>query len=196
MVHIVGAGSGALDLITVRGLRLLEEADAVIYAGSVVNKELLNNCKKNVTLYDSSKLTLEEMTELIRSAADRGFDVVRLNSGDPSIYGAERELIDELCKLGIDFDITPGVTAAMAAAASLGMEFTLPGVTQSFVITRMSGRTEVPETEDIEVFVKSGASVAVYLSSALTEKLSSRLIEGGVSKKLPAAVVYKASWPE
>ena len=196
MVHFVGAGSGAVDLITVRGQRLLSEADVVIYAGSTINKELLNYCKKNVTLYDSAYLTLEEVMNIIKEADDKGLDIVRLHSGDPSIYGAVREQIDELCKLNIEYDITPGVTAAMAAAASLGLEFTLPGVTQSFVITRMSGRTEVPEAESIERFVKTGASVAVYLSSTLTEELVDRLLSAGISGDMPVAVVYKASWED
>lgn len=196
MVHFVGAGSGAVDLITVRGQKLLSEADVIIYAGSVINKELLNICKKNAKLYDSAVLTLEEVTGIIKDSDGSGLDIVRLHSGDPSIYGAVREQIDELCKLGIDYDITPGVTAATAAAASLGIEFTLPGITQSFVITRIPGRTDVPETESIERFVSTGASVAVYLSSSLSGELADRLISTGISEDMPAAVVYKASWKE
>ncbi|MBR1524424.1 MAG: precorrin-4 C(11)-methyltransferase [Lachnospiraceae bacterium] len=196
MVHFVGAGSGAADLITVRGQKLLSEADAVIYAGSLINKELLNYCKKNVTLYDSAELTLEEVIGIIKDSCDRGQDVVRLHSGDPSVYGAIREQIDALCKLDIPFDITPGVTAAMAAAASFGLEYTLPGVTQSFVVTRMAGRTDVPESESIERFVSTGASVAVYQSASLTEELSERLVSRGISENMPVAVVYKASWKD
>lgn len=196
MVHFIGAGSGAADLITVRGQRLLSEADVVIYAGSVINKDLLNYCRKNVTLYDSAEMTLEEIIGVIKEADRKGLQTVRLHSGDPSIYGAIQEQIEELCKLDIDFDITPGVTAAMAAAASLGMEFTLPEVAQSFVITRIAGRTDVPEAQSIEHFVSSNASVAVYLSSKLTETLTKRLTEHGLSPDTPVAVVYKASWPE
>ena len=196
MVHFVGAGSGAVDLITVRGQRLLSEADVIIYAGSVINKELLNICKKDAKLYDSASLTLEEVTEVIREADDGGLDIVRLHSGDPSVYGAVREQIDNLCKLNITYDITPGVTAAMAAAASLGMEYTLPGITQSFVITRVAGRTGVPESESIGRFVGTGASVAVYLSSALAGELANRLLSGGIEEDMPAAVVYKASWED
>ena len=196
MVHFVGAGSGAADLITVRGQRLLSKADVIIYAGSIINKELLNICKKNAKLYDSALLTLEEIIGLIREADEAGLDIVRLHSGDPSIYGAVREQIDALCKLDVDYDITPGVTAAMAAAAGLGMEFTLPGVTQSFVITRVSGKTVVPETESIERFVSTGASVAVYLSAELAEEMTERLISAGIDADMPAAVVYKASWED
>lgn len=196
MVHFVGAGSGAVDLITVRGQKLLSKADVIIYAGSVINKELLNICKKNAKLYDSASLTLEEITGIIKDNDEAGLDIVRLHSGDPSIYGAVREQIDELCKLGVNYDITPGVTAATAAAASLGIEFTLPGITQSFVITRIAGRTDVPETESIERYVSTGASVAVYLSSSLSGELAERLISAGIPEDMPAAVVYKASWEE
>ena len=196
MVHFVGAGSGAADLITLRGQKLLAEADVVIYAGSLINKELLNNCRKSVKLYDSALLTLEQVTDIMAEACGKKLEVVRLHSGDPSVYGAIREQIDILCKLSIDYDITPGVTAAMAAAASLGIEYTLPGVTQSFVITRIAGRTGMPETESIERFVSTGASVAVYLSAALTDKLTEKLLSHGISEELPAAVVYKASWED
>ena len=196
MVHFVGAGSGAVDLITVRGSELLSKADVVIYAGSVINKKLLKYCRDNAALYDSSALTLEAVIKIIKDADDAELETVRLHSGDPSVYGAIREQIDELCKLKIDYDITPGVTAAMAAAASLGMEFTLPGITQSFVITRMPGRTDVPEAESIERFVSTGASVAVYLSTGLAGDLTERLINAGMPGDAPAAVVYKASWEE
>lgn len=196
MVHFVGAGSGAADLITVRGQRLLSEADIVIYAGSLINTELLDNCRKEARLYDSSGLTLEKVTAIMKDAEDEGLDTVRLHTGDPSVFGAVREQIDELCKLDIDYDITPGVTASMACAASLGIEFTLPGVTQSFVITRIPGRTDVPETESIENFVRTGASVAVYLSSGLTRELSDRLINAGFAGDMPVAAVYKASWQD
>ena len=196
MVHFVGAGSGAADLIPVRGQRQLEEADVVIYAGSIINKELLKYCKKNAKLYDSSTLTLEEVAEIMINANRTGLDIVRLHSGDPSIYGAVREQIDILCKHNIDYDITPGVTAAMAAAASLGIEYTLPGVTQSFIITRMAGRTGVPGDESIERLVSTGASLAVYLSSGLVSELTERIISHGVTGDLPAAVVYKASWED
>ena len=196
MVHFVGAGPGAVDLITVRGQELLKKADIVIYAGSLVNVELLELCREDARLFDSARMTLEEVMEVIREASLAGEDVVRLHSGDPSIYGAIREQIDELCKLGISYDITPGVTAAMGAAASLGVEYTLPGVTQTFVITRMKGRTDVPDGEKIEELVKTGASVAVYLSAGMTKELTERLMAAGIDGDTPAAMVYKCSWKE
>ncbi|MCR5748370.1 MAG: precorrin-4 C(11)-methyltransferase [Lachnospiraceae bacterium] len=194
MVHFVGAGPGAADLITIRGMELLKKADAVIYAGSLINKELLSYCKKDVRLSDSSKMTLEEVIIEMKENESKGLDTVRLHSGDPSIYGAIREQIDELCKLDVGFDVTPGVTAAMAAASCFGIEYTLPEVAQSFIITRVGGRTPVPETEKIEVFVKSGASVAVYLSTGLIKELTDRLIKAGIDKDIPAALVYKCTW--
>ena len=196
MVHFIGAGPGASDLITVRGMRLLEEADVVIYAGSLINTELLSYCGKEVKLYDSAGMTLEEVISVIKEAEENGLVTVRLHSGDPSVYGAIREQMDELCKLGVKYDITPGVTAAMAAAASLGIEYTLPDVSQSFIITRMEGRTPVPEGERIEDYVKSGASVAVYLSSGMIQTLTDRLMRAGVSGDMPAAIVYKCSWTD
>ncbi len=196
MVHFVGAGPGAADLITVRGQELLKKADIVIYAGSLVNKELLKLCRSDVKLYDSAVMTLDEVIGVVKDAASCGKEIVRLHSGDPSIYGAIREQIDELCKLDIAYDVTPGVTAAMGAAASLGIEYTLPGVTQTFVITRMKGRTAVPEAERIEDMVKCGASVAVYLSAGMTEELVGSLTEAGVDGDTPAAIVYKCSWDE
>ncbi len=195
MVHFVGAGPGAEDLITVRGQRFLKEADVVIYAGSLVNKELLKLCKNGTEFYDSANLTLEKVIGIIRDADNRGLDTVRLHSGDPSVYGAIREQIDELCKLSIGYDITPGVTAAMAAAAELGIEFTLPEVSQTFVITRISGRTKVPENEKIEEYAASGASIAIYLSTGLLDELKDRLVKV-IPSSTPAALVYKVSRPE
>ncbi len=192
MVHFVGAGPGAADLITVRGMRLLEKADVVIYAGSLVTEELLCYCRKDVTLYDSALMTLEEVIHTIKEADGKGCDIVRLHSGDPSIYGAVREQMDALCKLGIDYDMTPGVTAAFAAASELEMEFTLPGVTQTFIITRLEGRTPVPEQESIRKLVGTGASIAIYLSAGLIERLRDNL-SGVVPDDTPAAIVYKAS---
>ncbi len=196
MVHFVGAGSGSPDLITVRGMKLLEKADVVIYAGSLINTELLSYCREDVQLYDSAQMTLEEVLSVMKEAAEKDLKIVRLHSGDPSVYGAVREQMDALYKLNIEYDVTPGVTAAMAAAASLGIEYTLPGVSQSFIITRMGGRTPVPEGEKIEDYVKSGASVAVYLSSGMIRGITDRLIQAGVPGDMPAAFVYKCSWAD
>ncbi len=197
MVYFVGAGSGAVDLITVRGAELLGKADAVIYAGSLVNPELLDRyARKDCKRYDSAYLTLEEVLELIKSNEAENALTVRLHTGEPSLYGAVREQMDALDELGIEYASCPGVTACFAAASSLNMEYTLPGVSQSLIITRMEGRTPVPEGESIESFAAHGASMAVYLSSGMLQELSERLIAGGYSHDTPAAIVYRASWED
>jgi precorrin-4/cobalt-precorrin-4 C11-methyltransferase len=196
MVHFVGAGSGAADLITVRGARLLSEADAVIWAGSLVNPELLSYCKEGCELHDSAKLTLEEVVETIKRAEADGKTTVRLHTGDSSIYGAVREQFDALDALGIAYDVTPGVSSFCGAAASLKAEYTLPGVSQTVIITRAAGRTPVPERESISSLAAHGATMVLFLSTSLTEKLQKELIEGGYSADTPAAVVYKATWPD
>ncbi len=195
-VHFVGAGPGAEDLITVRGMKLIGQADVVIYAGSLVNPGLLGYAPPQAKIYDSSKMTLEEVIEVTRDAADSGLEVVRLHTGDQSIYGAVREQMDKLDELGISYDSCPGVSAAFGAAASMNMEYTLPGITQSLIICRMEGRTPVPEKESIELLAAHRASMAVYLSAGMLKELSERLIAGGYSPDTPAAIVYKATWPE
>ena len=196
MVHFVGAGPGAVDLITVRGMNLLKNADIIIYAGSLVNKELLDYCKKDSVIYNSAFMTLEEVIEVCLGAQRDNLDVVRLHTGDQSVYGAVREQMDILDEKGIEYDSCPGVSACFGAAASLNLEYTLPGISQSLIITRMEGRTEVPKKESIESFASHGASMAIYLSTGMLEELSRRLIEGGYDKSTPAAIVYKATWPE
>jgi len=194
-VHFVGAGSGAKDLITVRGARLLQQADVVIYAGSLVNPELLEYCPK-ASIYNSAKMTLEEVIRVMKEAADAGKELVRLHTGDPSIYGAVKEQMEELDRLGISYDSCPGVSACFGAAASLNLEYTLPGVSQSLIITRMEGRTKVPPLESIEGFAAHRSTMAIYLSTSMLDTLSERLIAGGYSADTPAAIVYKATWPE
>ena len=196
MVHFVGAGTGAVDLITVRGMKLLEQADVVIYAGSLVNPEILNYTKDECEIYNSAKMTLEEVLEVIKKVEKEGKVTVRLHTGEPSIYGAVREQMDELDKLDISYDSCPGVSACFGAAASLNIEYTLPGISQSLIITRMEGKTEVPETESIESFASHQASMAIYLSTGMLEELAKRLIQGGYLSTTPAALVYKATWPE
>ena len=196
MVHFVGAGSGAPDLITVRGQRLLAEADVIIYAGSLVNPALLEYKKDGCRVYDSAKMTLEEVTDVMREAEKEGLTTVRLHTGDPCIYGATREQMDILEKAGIKYDSTPGVSAFCGAASALDMEYTLPGISQSVIITRMAGRTPMPEKESIESFAVHGATMVIFLSTGMLEKLSGRLIEGGYAPDTPAAIVYKATWPD
>ncbi len=196
MVYFVGAGTGAADLITVRGRHLLEQADVVIYAGSLVNPELLNDTKNTCDTYNSAKMTLEEVIEVIKLAEQEGKNTVRLHTGDPSIYGAVREQMDLLEKLGITYESCPGVSACFGAAASLNLEYTLPGISQSLIITRMEGRTTVPEKEKIELLAAHGTSMAVYLSAGMLGELSERLLRGAYRSDTPAAIVYKATWPE
>lgn len=196
MVYFVGAGCGAADLITVRGMRLMEKADVIIYAGSLVNPELLEYAKKECEIYNSAKMTLEDVIEVIEKAEKRGAVTVRLHTGEPSIYGAVREQMDKLEKLGIAYESCPGVSACFGAAASLNLEYTLPGISQSLIITRMAGKTDVPEKESIENFAAHQASMAIYLSAGMLEELSERLVAGGYEKETPAAIVYKATWQE
>lgn len=196
MVYFVGAGTGAVDLITVRGMRLLEQADVIIYAGSLVNPELLQYANKDCEIHDSAKMTLEEVLIVMQKAEAEGKITVRLHTGEPSIYGAVREQMDELDRLGISYESCPGVSACFGAAASLNLEYTLPGISQSLIITRMEGRTKVPEKESIESFAAHQASMAIYLSTGMLKELSERLVAGGYRKETPAALVYKATWPE
>lgn len=196
MVHFVGAGSGAVDLITVRGQRLLQQADVVIYAGSLVNPELLENCRPDCQIHNSAKMTLEEVIEVIRAAESVGKTTVRLHTGDSSIYGAVREQFDELEKLGIAYDVCPGVSAFCGAAASLKAEYTLPDVSQTVIITRAAGRTPVPDRESIRSLASHGATMVLFLSTSLTESLQRELLAGGYAGSTPVTIVYKATWPE
>ena len=196
MVYFVGAGTGAADLITVRGMRLLQQADVIIYAGSLVNPELLNYAKAECEIHNSAKLTLDEVISIMQQADTAGKMTVRLHTGDPSIYGAIREQMDELDRLGISYESCPGVSACFGAAASLNLEYTLPDISQSLIITRMEGKTRVPPKESIESFAAHQASMAIYLSTGMLKELSERLIAGGYRKETPAALVYKATWPE
>ncbi len=196
MVHIVGAGSGAPDLITLRGKNHLEKADVVIYAGSLVNVELLKFTKEGCELHDSAKMTLEEVVRTVEDAEARGLTTVRLHTGDPSLYGAIGEQMREFDKRGIDYDITPGVSSFSGAAAALKTEYTLPDVSQTVIITRAAGRTPVPGKEDLRALASHGATMVLFLSTGLLEKVSAQLMEGGYSPDTPAAIVYKATWED
>lgn len=196
MVYFVGAGTGAVDLITVRGMRLLEKADVIIYAGSLVNPDLLDYAKKGCQIHNSAKLTLDEVIDIMKKASEEDKTIVRLHTGEPSIYGAVREQMDELDRLGIEYESCPGVSACFGAAASLNLEYTLPDISQSLIITRMEGRTKVPPKESIESFAAHQTSMAIYLSTGMLDELSGRLVAGGYKEDTPAALVYKATWPE
>lgn len=196
MVHFVGAGSGAEDLITVRGARLLSEADVIIYAGSLVNPALLRYASADCRICNSAAMTLEQVLAVMQEAEREGKTTVRLHTGDPSLYGAVREQYDALDRLGIAYDVCPGVSSFCGAAASLKAELTLPGVSQTVIITRAAGKTPVPERESIRALAAHGATMVLFLSTALTERLQSELLEGGYAPQTPAAVIYKATWED
>ena len=196
MIHFVGAGSGAPDLITLRGKKYLEEADVIIYAGSLVNPQLLDYAKEDCKIYNSAKMTLEEVLEVMLEAEKEGLTTVRLHTGDPCLYGAIREQMDVLEEKNISFDSCPGVSSFCGAASALNLEYTLPDVSQSVVITRMAGRTPVPEKESIESFAAHHATMVIFLSTGMLEELSERLIAGGYTADTPAAIVYKATWED
>lgn len=196
MIHFVGAGSGAPDLITVRGQKYLQEADVIIYAGSLVNPELLELKKEGCQVYNSAFMTLEEVIDVMKEAEGQGKMTVRLHTGDPCVYGAIREQMDLLDEMNISYDTCPGVSSFCGAASALNLEYTLPDVSQSVIITRMAGRTPVPEKESIRSFAAHQATMVVFLSTGLLEELSKELIAGGYSEDTPAAIVYKATWKD
>lgn len=196
MVHFVGAGPGAADLITVRGQKLIAQADVIIYAGSLVNPQLLDDVKEGCQIYNSALMTLEEVLAVMEDAEQKNLATVRLHTGDPCLYGAIREQMDRLDEKGISYDSCPGVSSFCGAAAALNLEYTLPGVSQSVVITRTEGRTLVPERESVEEFAEHGTTMVLFLSTGLLGKLTGQLLAGGYAKDTPAAIVYKATWPE
>lgn len=196
MIHFVGAGSGAADLITVRGKSLLEQADIIIYAGSLVNPQLLEYKKTECVVFDSAYMTLEEVMDAMIKGVEEEKQIVRLHTGDPCIYGATREQMDILDEKGITYDTCPGVSAFCGAASALNLEYTLPDVSQSVIITRMAGRTPVPSKESIASFAAHQATMVIFLSTGMLEQLSEELIKGGYKKDTPAAIVYKATWKD
>lgn len=196
MIEFVGAGPGAADLITVRGMRALEQADVVVYAGSLVSPEMLTWCKPTCELHDSAGMTLEEVAETLVAAERAGKRAVRLHTGDPAMYGAIREQMDLLDAAGVDYRVTPGVSSVFAAAAALKCEYTLPGVSQSLVLTRVEGRTPMPAGQELREFARHGCTLALFLSCGLLERVRAELLEGGCDPETPAAIVYRASWPD
>lgn len=194
MIYFIGAGPGAADLITVRGAELLKKADVIIYAGSLVNPALLDYAKEDCKIYNSAKMTLEEVIDVMKE--NKGKEVVRLHTGDPCIYGAIREQMDILDREEMEYVSVPGVSSFIGAAAALNAEYTLPNVSQTVILTRMAGRTPVPEKEEISKLATHGATMVVFLTSTMLKELSARLIEGGYAPDSPAAIVYKATWPD
>lgn len=197
MIHFVGAGSGAVDLITVRGAKLLGEADVIIYAGSLVNFDVVTTYQKeDAILHDSAKMTLEQVISVMEEAETKGQATVRLHTGDPSLFGAIREQMDLLNEKNIPFCVTPGVSSFSGAAAALSAEYTLPNVSQSVIITRMAGRTPVPEGEALRKMASHGCTMVLFLSTGLLEQVETELLQGAYTAETPAAIIYKATWPE
>ena len=195
-VYFVGAGPGDPDLITVKGRKLLEEADVVVYAGSLVNPAVLAVTPAGCEIHNSASMTLDEVIAVMKAGVEQGKKVVRLHTGDPSIYGAIQEQIDLLNKLKIRWQVVPGVSSFLAAAAALGQEYTLPGVSQTVIITRMEGRTPVPEKEQIRSLAAHQTTMCIFLSVHMFGELVQELLDGGYAADTPVAVVEKASWPE
>lgn len=196
MIHFVGAGPGAADLITVRGARLLAEADVVVYAGSLVNPELLEQCKPNCQVYDSSRMTLGEIVDVLVHAHEQGLACVRLHTGDPALYGAHGEQMAELDKRGVPYDIVPGVSSLFGASAALGVEYTVPGVSQSVIITRMEGRTPMPDGQRLRNMAVHDCTLVLFLSAGLLREAQEELLAGGLDAAMPAAIVVRATWPD
>ena len=196
MVYFVGAGCGAPDLITVRGQSLLNRADVIIYAGSLVNPALLESARPECRIYNSAEMTLDEVIAVMQQAEDADLMTVRLHTGDPCLYGAIREQMDALTRRGISYEICPGVSSFCGAAAALKTEYTLPDVSQTVILTRMAGRTPVPEREQIRLLASHQTTMVIFLSTGMLPALSAELIAGGYPDSTPAAIVYKASWPD
>ena len=195
-VHIVGAGPGDPELITRKGYRLVQEADVVIYAGSLVNPAILEACKEGCEIHNSASMSLDDVLAVIKARVSEGKTVVRLHTGDPAIYGAIQEQMDALKEVDITYDVTPGVSSFLATAAALQQEYTLPNVTQTVIITRMEGRTPMPEKEKLSMLASHGATMCIFLSVQMIDKVAAELIEGGYDKATPVAIVVKASWPD
>ena len=196
MIYFVGAGPGAVDLITVRGAALLRRAGMIIYAGSLVNPALLERVPAGCEVLDSASMTLDQVLDALCRGAARHEVVVRLHTGDPSVFGAIREQLDALAAKDLRCEVVPGVSSFCAAAAALQAEYTLPGVSQTVILSRMAGRTPVPEAEEISLLAAHQCTMVLFLSAGMLEALSGRLLAGGYPPETPAAIVYKASWPE
>jgi precorrin-4/cobalt-precorrin-4 C11-methyltransferase len=195
MVYFIGAGPGDVDLITVKGRRILETADIVIYAGSLVSKEHITFCKKGVEIHNSASMTLEQVIEVMKKGEEENKTTVRLHTGDPAIYGAIKEQMDELEKYNIDYEVIPGVSSFTGAAAAIKKEFTLPSVSQTVILTRVEGRTPVPKEQDLEILARCNASMAIFLSIGMIDKVVDKLRKG-YGRNVPIAVVERATWED
>ncbi|RAK19556.1 precorrin-4/cobalt-precorrin-4 C11-methyltransferase [Anoxybacillus vitaminiphilus] len=195
-LYIIGAGPGDPDLITVKGLKLLQEADAIFYTDSLVNEELMKRAKPEAEVFKTAGMHLEQIVGMILEKLREGKKVVRVHTGDPSVYGAIQEQISLLKKQGVDVEIVPGVSSVFAAAAAAKAELTIPDLTQTVILTRAEGRTPVPETEKLQDLAKHHCTLALFLSATLTKKVTKELLDAGWSEQTPVVIVYKATWPE
>ena len=195
-VYFIGAGPGDPELITMKGQRLISEADVVIYAGSLVNPEILTCCKEDATIYNSAQMNLDEVLDVTKKACAEGKIVARVHTGDPAIYGAIQEQMDALKPLGIEYEVIPGVSSFLASAAALKQEYTLPNVSQTVIITRLEGRTPMPEKERLSYLAQHQATMCIFLSVQMMDNVVEQLIEGGYSEDTPVAIVIRASWPD
>jgi precorrin-4/cobalt-precorrin-4 C11-methyltransferase len=195
-IYFIGAGPGDPDLLTVKGKKLIDDADVIIYAGSLVNPDVLKDAKPSAVIHNSALLNLDEVVDIMKKAVDSGLKVVRVHTGDPAIFGAIREQMDLLDSHGIEFEVVPGVSSFLATAAVLKKEYTLPGVSQSIIITRMEGRTPMPPKEKLVELAKHNCTMVIFLSIAFIDEMCSTLIKGGYDPKTPVAVVFKATWPD
>ncbi len=195
MIYFIGARPGDPEPLTIKGQKVIDKADVIIYAGSLVNKEVLSGAKEGAKIYNSASMTLEEVLDVMKDANDKGWDVARVHTGDPSIFGAHREQMDALDKMGIPHKVIPGVSSFLAVSAALQKEYTLPGVSQTVILTRMEGRTPVPPKEKLQDLAKHNATMIVFLSVGMIEQLSD-ILSREYKKETPVAVVYKASWED
>lgn len=193
-VYFIGAGPGDADLITIKGRRILDRADVIIFAGSLVNPQLLNGVRAK-EIYDSASMTLDEIIEVIKQAISEGKTVVRLHSGDTAFYSAISEQIEKLCQMNIWYEVIPGVSSAMAGAAALGQELTIPEISQTVIFTRIEGRTPVPELERLSILAQHKATMVIFLSVGMIERVRDELLEG-YPEDTPVAIIEKVSWPE
>lgn len=196
VISFIGAGPGDPELLTLKGKRLIDSADVVIYAGSLVNPAVLDGCKEGAKIYNSALMDLDEVIEVMKEAEAAGKKCVRVHTGDPAIYGAHREQMDRLDQLGIKYEVIPGVSSFLATAAVLNAEYTLPGKSQSVILTRMEGRTPMPPGEKLTDLAKHHATMVIFLSIGFMDEMVSQLLAGGYTKETPVAVVYKATWPD
>ena len=196
-VYFVGSGPGDPELITIKAKKLLEIADIIIYSGSLLNPEILDSAKREARLYDAARLDRNKIYEILRDSTKNGKLAIRFHDGDPGIFSTIREQIDKLERDEINCEVIPGITSLLGAAASMNLELTLPGVTQTIIITRAEFRTPVPDREKISELSKHGATMAFYLSVHLLDRVIEELLKGGIyNNETPVAIVYKATWKE